>query len=156
MGGSSGGGRGELNSEINVTPMVDVMLVLLVIFMVTAPLMTGVDVDLPQADAPAVRSAEGQLTLSIQQGSKLFLSGKELPWVGLQAALEADPRLKVTKELQVEADKDLPYSVVVTAMAVARQAGVTKLQMVTDPGAKLDLATLDQAAAVAAPTGAAP
>jgi biopolymer transport protein TolR len=159
MSGGSGGGRGgDLNAEINVTPLVDVMLVLLVIFMITAPMLTtGVDIDLPQTTAPAVEDPKGQATLSVQANHQLFLSGKPIKWGDLKHELETSAQVQSKKELYVEAAKDLPYGIVVTAMAVARQAGVTKLQMLTDPTAVIDVGELDGAAAAApaAPAGGA-
>jgi biopolymer transport protein TolR len=138
---SSGGGRGQLNSEINVTPMVDVMLVLLVIFMVTAPLLTtGVEVNLPKTDTKPMKDPEGKPTLSITRTNKLYIGGQEVKWAKLAEALRA---LEPLPELQIEADKDLPYGVVVTAMAVAQEAGVGTLQLLSDPGARIDLQTLD-------------
>jgi biopolymer transport protein TolR len=156
-GGSGGGGGQQLNSEINVTPLVDVMLVLLVIFMVTAPMLTtGVDIDLPQTTAPAVEDPTGQATLSIQDNRQLYLSGKPIRWADLKTELEGSNQVQSKKELYVEAAKDLPYGVVVTAMAVARQAGVVKLQMLTDAAAELDLGELDKVGAPTAPEGGAP
>lgn len=157
--GSGGSGGSGLNSEINVTPLVDVMLVLLVVFMVTAPLLnTGVDIDLPQTKTKNIEDPDGASTLSIldfdDQGRvPLRLGGKELSWATLRTELAENPRVQLDKELYIEADKDLPYSVVVTAMAVAQEAGVTKLQMLTDSTAKLDVASLDSGAK---PTEAAP
>lgn len=142
----SGGKRGALNSEINVTPMVDVMLVLLVIFMITAPMMnTGVDVDLPETAATVQEDPEGRLTLSIAKNRELFLGATKVSWVELEEKLRANERVQKEKELYIEADKNLPYSVVVTAMAAAQQAGVVKLQMRTDPSANLDYTILDEA-----------
>ena len=138
---SGGGGRGQLNSEINVTPMVDVMLVLLVIFMVTAPLLnTGVEVDLPETNTKAVKDPKGKPTLSITREYALWIGGEQVSWANLREALRARGQMD---ELQIEADNDLPYSVVVTAMAVAQEAGVGKLQLLSDPGASLDLSALD-------------
>ena len=135
------GGRGQLNSEINVTPMVDVMLVLLVIFMVTAPLLnTGVEVDLPETNTKPIKDPKGKPTLSISRQYELFMGGQKIAWANLAQTLRASGDLT---ELQIEADKDLPYAVVVTAMAVAQQAGVGKLQLLSDPGANLDLNALD-------------
>ena len=151
---SSSGGRGQLNSEINVTPLVDVMLVLLVIFMITAPLLnTGVEVDLPETNTKPVVDPKGKPTLSITKKYELYIGGQKLPWAGLANALRARGRLD---ELQIEADKDLPYAVVMTAMAVAQQAGVGKLQLLSDPGAQLDLAALDSGQVAAGPAGAPP
>ncbi len=146
---SSGGGRAQLNSEINVTPMVDVMLVLLVIFMITAPLLnTGVEVDLPDTNTKPVKDPKGKPTLSISKQYELYIAGQKVEWAGLAEALRARGKLD---ELQIEADKDLPYGVVVTAMAVAQQAGVGKLQLLSDPGAQLDLRALDAGKLAAGP-----
>lgn len=144
------GGSGQLNSEINVTPLVDVMLVLLVVFMITAPMLnTGVDIDLPDTQAKNIEDPDGALTLSIGKGRKILLGGEPVTWKTLADALHKNDRVQTEKELYIEADKDLPYAVVVTAMAVAQEAGVTKLQMLTDPDADLDLASLDAEAAKA-------
>jgi biopolymer transport protein TolR len=140
---SGGGdrGRGQLNSEINVTPMVDVMLVLLVIFMITAPLLnTGVEVDLPETNTKPVKDPKGKPTLSITKQYELFIGGEKLEWATLAESLRARGQMD---ELQIEADKDLPYAVVITAMAIAQEAGVGKLQLLSDPGAQLDLRSLD-------------
>ncbi len=148
MGMSGGQKRGSLNAEINVTPMVDVMLVLLVIFMITATTMdsSAVDLDLPQTNAAVADDPEGKLTLSIDKNKRLFLGQTQVTWVDLEAKLRANERVQKEKELYIEADKDLPYAVVVTAMAAAQQAGVSKLQMRTDPAANLDYTSLDTAA----------
>ena len=146
--GMSGGKKGTLNSEINVTPMVDVMLVLLVIFMITAPMMnTGVDIDLPETAATVEDDPEGRLTLSIGKHRELYLGATQVKWAELEDKLRANERVKKEKELYIEADKNLPYSVVVTAMAAAQQAGVIKLQMRTDPSANLDYGELDKGVA---------
>ena len=152
---SSGGGRGQLNSEINVTPLVDVMLVLLVIFMITAPLLnTGVEVDLPETNTKPIKDPKGKPTLSISKQYEVFFDGQKVSWAQVGATLRARGQMP---ELQIEADKDLPYGVVVTAMAVAQEAGVGKLQLLSDPGAQLDLSALDSgkmAPGQAAPAGA--
>jgi biopolymer transport protein TolR len=158
------GGGDELNSEINVTPMVDVMLVLLIIFMVAAPMMnTGVDIELPQVNAVKIDDPKGKLILTIGNDRKLRLGsdaqGTEIKWAELEGKLAGNERLKKEHVLWVEAHKDLPYSVVVTAMAIAKNAKdkdtgqviVQKLQLLTDPAAKIDVGILDTAAA-AAPT----
>ncbi len=153
--GMSGGKKGSLNSEINVTPMVDVMLVLLVIFMITATTManSAVDLDLPQTNAATQDDPAGRLTLSISRTGELFLGQAPVKWIELEEKLSANPRVITEKELYIEADKDLPYAVVVTAMAAAQNAGVIKLQMRTDPGANLDYGTLDESAGTGAGTG---
>jgi biopolymer transport protein TolR len=144
MSGSRGGGD-ELNSEINVTPMVDVMLVLLIIFMITAPMMnTGVDIDLPQVPAKNIEDPEGKLIMSIGLDKKLHLGGTTVLWSELEVKLKSNERLKKESELYIEADTNLPYGVVVTAMAVAKSAGILKVMMLTDPGETLELKALDQ------------
>jgi biopolymer transport protein TolR len=142
------GGGDELNSEINVTPMVDVMLVLLIIFMVTAPMMnTGVDLDLPQVTAQKLEDPEGKLVLSITKDRKLFLGGSEVSWTGLGLKLQANERVKKEKMIHIEADASLPYAVVVTAMGVAKDSGVTKVLLLTDPTTNLKLDELEREAA---------
>jgi len=136
--GMSSGGDGELNSEINVTPMVDVMLVLLIIFMITAPMMnTGVDLDLPQVTAKNIDDPEGKLVLSIEKDNKIHLGGTIITWQDLETKLKANERVQKESELYIEADTQLPYGTVVTAMAIAKNAGVTKVMMLTETNDKL-------------------
>ena len=147
---SSGKGD-ELNAEINVTPLVDVMLVLLIIFMITAPMMnTGVDIDLPQITAKEVKDPEGKLILSIDLERKLHISNTIIPWTQLPDKLKALIKNRVDakqdSELYIEADTKLPYGVVVTAMGIAKNAGVTKVMMLTDPAETLDLGELEKTA----------
>ena len=151
MGMSTSGGD-ELKAEINVTPMVDVMLVLLIIFMITAPMMnTGVDIDLPQVTAKEVKDPEGKLILSISVDRRLHISNAIIPWAQLPDKLKALIKNRADarqdSELYIEADTKLPYGVVVTAMAIAKNAGVTKVMMLTDPADHLDLGELDKTAA---------
>ncbi len=142
--GMSAGGDGDLNSEINVTPLVDVMLVLLIIFMITAPMMnTGVDLDLPQVTAQNVEDPEGKLVLSIAKNDRVFLGGTQVTWKDLEAKLKTNERVKKESALYIEADTNLPYGVVVTAMAIAKNAGVSKVMMLTDPTQDLKLDELD-------------
>jgi biopolymer transport protein TolR len=145
MGMSSGGGDGELSSEINVTPLVDVMLVLLIIFMITAPMMnTGVSLELPQVTAQNVEDPEGKLVLSIAKDNKIFLGGSQVTWKDLEAKLKSNERVKKESALYIEADMHLDYGVVVTAMAIAKNAGVAHVMMLTNPSDNLKVEELDQ------------
>jgi biopolymer transport protein TolR len=139
------GGGDELNSEINVTPMVDVMLVLLIIFMITAPMMnTGVSLELPQVTAQNVEDPEGKLVLSIAKDDKIFLGGTQVLWKDLEAKLKSNERVKKESALYIEADTNLPYGRVVTAMAIAKNAGVTRVMMLTAPSEVLNVEELDK------------
>ena len=135
MGGGRGGATGRTTmSEINVTPLVDVMLVLLIIFMVTAPMLqTGVDLELPQAEAQVIPDDEGKLILSIDKQGKAHLGAVEVPWDQLEVKLSTNAKVKSDRELYIEADTHLPYGTVIKAMTIARKAGVQKLMMMTDP-----------------------
>src|SRR5258706_10361980 len=140
-----GGSGGDLNADINVTPLVDVMLVLLVIFMITAPMMnTGVDLDLPQVTAQNVEDPEGKLVLSIAKDDKIFLGGTQVTWKDLEAKLKSNERVKKESALYIEADTALAYGRVVTAMAIAKNAGVTRVMMLTAPTDQLNLDDLDK------------
>jgi biopolymer transport protein TolR len=145
---AGGSGGDELNSEINVTPFVDVMLVLLIIFMITAPMMnnTGVELQLPQVAAKNIDDPEGKLVLSIKPTSEIFLGGTPVTWQDLEIKLKANERVKKEAALYIEADTNLPYGVVITAMAVAKNAGVEKVMMLTDPSDQIKLSDLDQKA----------
>lgn len=156
MGMQLGGGRGDdLNSEINVTPFVDVMLVLLVIFMITAPMLTtGVDITLPQANTQKVESAQDKLILSIDKNRRLSLDKTQISWADLEVKLASNELIKSKNELYVEADQSLPYGVVVTAMAVAKNAGVAKVLLLTDSTEQLDVSELDEQVGKAPGSGA--
>ena len=121
-------------SEINVTPFVDVMLVLLVIFMVTAPMMqSGVEVDLPETKTQPMRMRDEPLILSVKKDGATFVGRTEVPLEELAVKLEAIFEGRDTKELFLRADKEAPYGKVARAMAAAREAGASKLGMVTEP-----------------------
>ncbi|MBM4213168.1 MAG: protein TolR [Gammaproteobacteria bacterium] len=138
----AGRGRKPM-SEINVVPYIDVMLVLLIIFMVTAPLLTqGVKVDLPDADAPAIDPAELQnrppLVLSVDRQGRLYLNQGERPEEPIEdsiiearvaAVLRNAPGLPVF----VKGDRDVPYGRVVEAMVLLQGAGAQKVGFLTDP-----------------------
>jgi biopolymer transport protein TolR len=132
MGGS--GGDRKAMSDINVTPLVDVMLVLLIIFMVTTPLIAqGVKVDLPKQKAMPLEVKEEKLVLSIDAERRVYIGETEVPLQDLEAKLAANARVQKDKELFLHADRSLPYGVVVEVMAIARRAGVEGLGMITEP-----------------------
>ncbi|MET0401931.1 MAG: protein TolR [Cystobacter sp.] len=135
--GSNKGGSGRVTmSEINVTPMVDVMLVLLIIFMVTAPLIQqGVKVNLPEARAAAVEASDKKLVLSIDAQRRVFLGEAEIAVAELEQKLATNAKAQADKELYLHADRDVPYGVVVDIMAAAQRAGITNVGMITDPSA---------------------
>ena len=121
-------------SEINVTPFVGVALVLLIIFMVTAPMMQqGIDVDLPETTTQPLRVKDEPLILTVQKDGKYYLARREIPEAELREKLEAIFEGRDTKEIFLRGDKDPPYGVVVKALAAAREAGASQLGMVTEP-----------------------
>ena len=135
MGMSTGGsGSRAPIAEINVTPLVDVMLVLLIIFMVSAPMLTtGVKVDLPAARAPAMEMDQEKLLLTVTNEQKVYLGETLVPYDRLEETLTTNARLKHEKELYVQADSDVPYGFVVKVLAIIRRAGIEQLGLVTDP-----------------------
>jgi biopolymer transport protein TolR len=133
MGASLGKAGRRSMSEINVTPFVDVMLVLLVIFIATAPLMQqGMDVNLPETNTQALRVKDAPLILSVDAKGRYFLGRKEVAGEELEKRLEALFESRGSSELFLRADKDAPYGIVVKAMAAARRAGSDKLGIVTE------------------------
>ena len=136
--GSSDSGQRRAMTDINVTPLVDVMLVLLIIFMVTAPLIqSGVKVDLPRASAQQMQHQEEKLVLTVTRDRRLFLGTTEIPPAELERKLTTNARIQKDKELYLHADRSLPYGQVVEIMAVARRAGVESLGMITEPDKEL-------------------
>ncbi len=121
-------------SEINVTPFVDVVLVLLIIFMVTAPMMQqGIDVDLPDTTTQALRVKDEPLILTVKKDGRTYLARREIPPDELQAKLEAIFEGREEPELFLRADAEAPFGVVAKALAAAREAGAERLGMVTEP-----------------------
>ncbi len=120
-------------NEINVTPLIDVMLVLLVIFMVTAPLLTtGVSVELPKAKSAPMPADDTKMLVIITADEHVYL-GKDEITGQVEDKISTNARLKEEKELYVQADENVKYGAVLRVMAAARNAGVEKLGMITDP-----------------------
>lgn len=137
MGFSSNNGRRRLVSDINVTPLVDVMLVLLIIFMVTAPMMTqGLDVDLPETTSKALRQDEKPKVITIDKEGKISLNEVEVPRAMVFQQLDKLPSEVKSQPIYLKADKNVPYGVVVTLMADIKSAGFDKLGMITKPSDK--------------------
>jgi biopolymer transport protein TolR len=135
---SGAGGRrhkhrmGGMN-EINVTPFIDVMLVLLVIFMVTAPLLTtGVHVDLPKVKSAPMQADDSKLLIIVTSDEHVYL-GKDEITGDLENKLKTNARLQQEKEVYVQADENVKYGAVLRVMAACRMAGVDKMGMITDP-----------------------
>lgn len=121
-------------SQINVTPLVDVMLVLLVIFMVTAPIIQqGVQVNLPQASSNAIEGSEEHLVVSIGKNGKIYLNDNVLSLPELGVKLRAIKKIQANKQVYLRADQDVRYGVVMKTIAEIKQAGIEKLGMVTRP-----------------------
>ena len=130
----SGNRDSRLLSEINVTPFVDVMLVLLIIFMVAAPLVQhGVDVELPKANSKNVTAEEELLTITLTKDKKIFLNKMEIELVQLNEKLLRIFKQRTDNQLLFKADKDLPYEFVIQVMAEIKNAGIEKLGIITTP-----------------------
>ena len=133
IGSRSNSDRGTM-SQINVTPLVDVMLVLLVIFMVTAPMMQqGVQVNLPKTESKSLPAPENTVVVSIERSGRLSINSAELPAGELRTKLSSMFAGRSKKEVFLKADKDVPYGEVVKTMAEIKGAGIERLGMVTEP-----------------------
>ena len=130
-------GKRAFVAEINVTPLVDVMLVLLIIFMVTAPMMTqGLEVDLPEATTKALKQQEEPLVVTIRKEGDVYLKKEPFTSEALLAELTAMPVEQKKEGIYLRADKNVPYGVVTTTMAAIHRAGFDKIGMITVPAEK--------------------
>lgn len=142
MGGAGGGGHGRRGrrarkrplSEINVTPLVDVMLVLLIIFMISAPLLTtGVEVELPKTEASAVETQAQPVTVSIQRNGEIFVGENAVRWEDLVLTVMREGGAEARETpIFVRADGRAPYQAVARVMARLSSEGFTKLNLITD------------------------
>lgn len=128
-------GRGKSPiANINVTPFVDVMLVLLVIFMVTAPIIQqGVEVNLPQAKASPVEDQEDPLIVTISRDGQVYLNDNEMDPAELRSKLEAISRLNTRKAVYLRADREVRYGSVMAAIGEIKAAGIERLGMIAAP-----------------------
>lgn len=130
----SGSSGKRFMSEINVTPLVDVMLVLLIIFMVTAPMMMqGVDVNLPQTTAKNIKTKEDPLILTVNNKQEIFLENRKVGLNELEKKVQSIFKYRREKEVLLKADKDVPYGFVIKVMASVKNAGIERLGMITEP-----------------------
>ena len=127
-------GRGQL-SEINVTPLVDVMLVLLIIFMISAPLLTlAVPLQLPKTEAGAMQDQTEPLTVSVKANGTVFLNETEVPFSSLSPALRDMAGQGFKRPIYVRADGRAPYAVVAQVMAALSSSGFSQINLITDTG----------------------
>jgi biopolymer transport protein TolR len=129
-----GSGNGPFMSDINVTPLVDVMLVLLIIFMVTAPMMMqGVNVSLPQTTPKPLPAERDHLTITLDRSQQIYINDYKVTLEALQGKMTKILEGRPDQKVYLRADKSVPYGVVVRVISEVRNAGVEKLGMVTEP-----------------------
>jgi biopolymer transport protein TolR len=121
-------------SDINVTPLVDVMLVLLIIFMVTAPMMMqGVEVNLPKTTTKNIKTQDEPLMLTVNKKKEIFIERHRIELDSLEPKIKKIFENRNSKEILLRADKDVPYGFVIEVVAGVKRAGIDKLGMVTEP-----------------------
>ncbi len=134
-GGRRRRGRRSALSEINVTPLVDVMLVLLIIFMISAPLLTvGVPLQLPKTEAGAMQDQAEPLTVSVRADGSIFLNESQVPFASLSPALRDLSGAGFSRPIYVRADGRAPYAIVAQVMAALSASGFSKINLITDTG----------------------
>ena len=132
------GDPGRFLAEINVVPLVDVVLVLLIIFMVTAPLMyRGIDIDLPRSSVNTIKP-EDRVVLTVSRDRAVFIDKDRVPRIGLVETLGKLARSRPDLTLYLRADRDVPYGTVVEVMDAIKQAGIERLGMITEPASDSD------------------
>jgi biopolymer transport protein TolR len=132
---SSGRSTPTTLAEINVTPLVDVMLVLLIVFMISAPLMQqGVQVDLPKANAGSMSEAPEQLILTVSKNRQISIAERVIPSGTLLGKLEAIAAAKPKIEVVIQADQNLSYGYIAQVMAEVKRAGISRVGLMTAPG----------------------
>ena len=131
---TNGGNGRRLMSDINVTPLVDVMLGLLIIFMVTAPMMMqGVEVNLPQTTTKSIKTKEEPLFLSITKDHQLFLEEDRIELEGLERKIQTISQYRRDKGILLRADREVSYGFVIRVIASLKRAGIDKVGMITEP-----------------------
>jgi biopolymer transport protein TolR len=127
----------RLVSEINVTPLVDVILVLLIIFMVTAPMLQmGINVNLPRVQAKSMDVSEEKLVLTVNNEKEIYINKYKTTIAELKPKLESIFASRIDREIFMRADEKVPYGFVIQVMSEVRKAGVDKLGMITEPPGK--------------------
>lgn len=130
----SGGNNNRLLSEINVTPLVDVMLVLLIIFMVAAPMMIqGMNVDLPKTSSKPLQGKEESIVITIDKFQNISINNKVIPKSQIRSNLENLKRISAGREVLLRSDRSVPYGFVVWVLAQMKDLGIERVGMVTEP-----------------------
>tara|TARA_S200000501_G_C20614864_1_gene651946 strand:- start:156 stop:569 length:414 start_codon:yes stop_codon:yes gene_type:complete len=124
----------RLISEINVTPFVDVMLVLLIVFMITAPLLqTGVDIELPKVDTPNIPDKDDPLIITINKKNEIFISEKKIDFSTLRIKLKEIKKTNPKIKSYIRADKEVTYDKLMQVMKQIIDGGIANVSLITDP-----------------------
>ena len=132
-----GKSKRSVRAELNITPMVDIVFVLLIIFMVAAPMIEqGVDLDLPNTETVPIESPKDKFIIRVLEGRKgnqIFIGKIQVPIDDLEVKLKTNEKLKQQKEVFLHASQDLKYGYVVRIMAIINKAGIPSISLVTEP-----------------------